>query len=92
MNHGGIDLIKELENLKNLRNLGMTNLTREIGWALCVSVEKMNHLESLDLTLISEDEIIDLQFISSPPQCLQRLYIKGHLDKLPDWKFQKFNI
>lgn len=45
----------------------------------------MNHLKSLDLTSISEDEIIDLQFISSPPQCLQRLYIKGHLDKLPDW-------
>ena len=85
VNHGGIDLITELENLKQLRKLGVTNLTRETGWALCASVEKMNHLESLDLTSISEDEIIDLQFISSPPQCLRRLYIKGHLDKLPDW-------
>ncbi|KAL0000422.1 hypothetical protein SO802_014203 [Lithocarpus litseifolius] len=85
VNHGGIDLIKELENLKQLRKLGVTNLTRETGWALCASIEKMNHLESLDLTSISEDEIIDLQFSSSPPQCLQRLYIKGHLDKLSDW-------
>ncbi|KAM3696055.1 hypothetical protein ACJW31_06G009000 [Castanea mollissima] len=84
-NHGGIDLIRELENLKQLRKLGVTNLTRETGCALYASIEKMNHLESLDLTSISEDEIIDLQFISSPPQCLQCLYIKGHLDKLPNW-------
>ncbi|XP_050279668.1 disease resistance protein RPM1-like [Quercus robur] len=73
-NHeGAIDLTTELESLRQLRKLGMKNLTREIERALCASIEKMNHLESLDVTSISKDEILDLQSISSPPQFLQRL-------------------
>jgi disease resistance protein RPM1 len=76
LNHGGVDLIKELGKLRQLRKLGVKNLTKETMRALCASIGKMNHLESLDVTSISEDEIIDLQSISSPPQCLQRLYLK----------------
>ena len=34
---------------------------------------------------INEDEVIDLQPISSPPKCLQFLRIEGRLAKLPDW-------
>jgi disease resistance protein RPM1 len=44
----------------------------------------MKHLENLNISTIAEDEIIDLNFISSPPQ-LQRLHLKGRLQKLPDW-------
>ena len=45
----------------------------------------MNHLQSLDIASISEDEIIDLQSISSPPRYLQHLYIRGPLEKFLDW-------
>lgn len=71
--------------MRQLRHLGLTNLTRGTGRALCGFIEKMNNLEFLDVSLISEKEIIDLNHISSPPQQLQELYIKGRLDKLPNW-------
>uniref|UniRef100_A0A2N9G1T7 NB-ARC domain-containing protein n=1 Tax=Fagus sylvatica TaxID=28930 RepID=A0A2N9G1T7_FAGSY len=85
LNHGGVDLIKELGKLRQLRKLGVKNLTKETMRALCASIGMMNHLESLDVSSISEDEIIDLQSISSPPQCLQRLQLKCCLEKLPEW-------
>lgn len=52
---------------------------------LCSSIEKLSNLRSLSLNSIKEDEIIDLQHISSPPQFLQRLYLTGRLEKLPQW-------
>ncbi|KAL0000434.1 hypothetical protein SO802_014215 [Lithocarpus litseifolius] len=85
LNCGGVDLIKDMGKLSQLRKLGVKNLSKEIMRALCASIEMMNHLHSLSITSISEYEIIDLQSISTPPQCLQRLYIKGHLEKFPDW-------
>ena len=62
---GGSDLVKELEKLRQLRWLGISKLTAEIGNALCASIEKMKHLEKLYIASISEDEILDLQYISS---------------------------
>ncbi|XP_075644273.1 disease resistance protein RPM1-like [Castanea sativa] len=85
LNHGGVDLIEELGKLRQLRKLGIRNVSKETMKVLCASIEKMNHLQSLDIASMREDEIIDLQSISSPPQCLQCLYIKGRLEKLPDW-------
>ncbi|GMY30832.1 disease resistance protein RPM1-like [Fagus crenata] len=85
VNHGGVELIEELGKLRQLRKLGLEKLTKETMKALCASIDKMDHLESLAVTSFSEDDIIDLQSISSPPQCLQRLYIKGCLEKLPVW-------
>ncbi|XP_050246238.1 disease resistance protein RPM1-like [Quercus robur] len=82
---GGIDLIKDMGKLRQLRKLGVSKLSKETMRAFCASIAMMNHLQSLDIATISEDEIIDLQSISTSPQCLQRLYICGHLEKLPDW-------
>ncbi|XP_050152728.1 disease resistance protein RPM1-like [Malus sylvestris] len=84
-NHGGINLIKALEKLRQLRKLGLKNLKHEYGRALCASVEKMNHLESLEVSTINEDEVLDLQSISTPPKSIRFLYLKGPLEKLPSW-------
>ncbi|KAM1020643.1 hypothetical protein ACFX14_041884 [Malus domestica] len=85
VNHGGIKLIKELGVLRQLRKLGLNNLKEEDGRALCASIEKMNHLECLDLTAISEDEVLDLESISTPPEFIRRLYLRGRLEQLPSW-------
>ncbi|KAM1471371.1 hypothetical protein FF1_041782 [Malus domestica] len=84
-NHGGIKLIKELGMLRQLRKLGLNNLKEEDGRALCASIDKMNHLETLDLTAISEDEVLDLESISTPPQFIRKLILYGRLEQLPSW-------
>jgi len=82
--HGGIDLIEELKKLKQLRKLGIRRVRSEYGNALCDTIQQMNHLESLNITAIAEDEILDLDFISTPPN-LKVLNLKGRLTKLPNW-------
>ncbi|PON31335.1 NB-ARC domain, LRR domain containing protein [Parasponia andersonii] len=86
----GIDLIRKLDKLKQLRRLGILRLTAEVASALFACITQMSLLESLtlhSLTLHSENknEMLDLQTISSPPPFLQRLVVKGRLQKLPDW-------
>ncbi|KAL7176960.1 hypothetical protein ACSBR2_030320 [Camellia fascicularis] len=90
-NHG---LIKELEKLRQLRKLGITKLEREHGRALCAAIEKMKYLQHLSVWASSDDEILDLQYISSssPPQYLQRLRLTGRLEKLPDWILKLQNL
>ena len=83
-NYGRVKLIEELGKLSQLTDLALVNLTREIGRALCVSIENMNCLKDLFVSSINEDEVIDLQPISSPPKCLRFLHIQGRLAKLPD--------
>ncbi|KAM1126602.1 hypothetical protein ACFX2B_041265 [Malus domestica] len=85
VNHGGIDLIKELGKLRQLRKLGLKKLKREDGRALCACIEKMKHLESLELIAISEDEVLDLESISTPPEFIRTLFLKGRLEQLPSW-------
>ncbi|GAU34461.1 hypothetical protein TSUD_06720 [Trifolium subterraneum] len=84
VDHGGLNLIAELKKLKQLRKLGLKNVQREYGNALCESIEEMKFLESLHISAITENEVIDLQFISSLPQ-LRQLHLFGRLEKLPNW-------
>ncbi|CAL5347946.1 unnamed protein product [Camellia sinensis] len=85
-NHdNGLSLIEELGNLMQLRKLGITKLKREHGRALCATIEKMNYLKYSKVAALSGDEILDLHYISSPPQYLQCLNLGGRLEKLPDW-------
>ncbi|KAI4305333.1 hypothetical protein L6164_028704 [Bauhinia variegata] len=81
---GGLELIMELRRLRLLRTLCLDGIRREYGCSLRALLEELKHLESLAIIAIAEDEIIDLQFISSPPQ-LQKLSLVGCLEKLPNW-------
>uniref|UniRef100_A0A5B6ZBP2 Putative disease resistance protein RPM1 n=1 Tax=Davidia involucrata TaxID=16924 RepID=A0A5B6ZBP2_DAVIN len=80
-NHG----ISPITKLRQLRKLGITKLTGDNGRALCASIEEMHQLECLNVSALSEDEIIDIQHILSPPPFLQRLALLGRLEKLPTW-------
>ncbi|KAK7322561.1 hypothetical protein VNO77_25947 [Canavalia gladiata] len=82
--HGGLDLMKELRKLRQLRKLGLKKVRSEFGNTLCDSLKEMNFLETLYITAITEDEIIDLQFISSLRK-LRQLHLFGRLEKLPIW-------
>ncbi|MCI05840.1 NBS-containing resistance-like protein, partial [Trifolium medium] len=84
VDHGGVDLIHEMKMLRQLRRIGLRHVRREHGNALSAALVEMKHLENLNITTIAEDETINLNFVSSPPQ-LQRLHLKAKLDILPDW-------
>ncbi|KAJ6347732.1 hypothetical protein OIU76_004255 [Salix suchowensis] len=69
----------------NLRRLGIVKFRKEHGKALCSSVTKLTELRALSITAITDSESIDLEYLSSPPRFLQRLYLTGRLQSLPEW-------
>ncbi|PON55821.1 NB-ARC domain, LRR domain containing protein [Parasponia andersonii] len=68
VNPDRIGILAELEKLKKLRSLAISNLTVEFGNIVRAAIEKMNPLESLVLHSINHDEVLDLQSISTPHQ------------------------
>lgn len=79
-------LLAELGRLNELRRLGITYLRKKDGTVLCSSIEKMKNLNALSITSASEAEFLHLPFSSEPPpKSLQRLYLAGRLEKLPEW-------
>ncbi|CAK9149770.1 unnamed protein product, partial [Ilex paraguariensis] len=61
------------------------DLRREDGRALCSSLKKLINLRSLFVQSVQSDEIIDLMSLTLPPPLLQKLQLKGRLEKLPHW-------
>ncbi|XP_062162217.1 disease resistance protein RPM1-like [Alnus glutinosa] len=88
----GVGLFEELRKLCQLRTLGITNMTAKRGRALCISIQNMVHLKILVVGSTSEDEILDLQSISSPPPFLECIYLRGRLEKLPNWVLELQNL
>ncbi|XP_008238138.1 PREDICTED: disease resistance protein RPM1-like [Prunus mume] len=84
-NQDGGAILIELGKLVQLRRLGIVKMRKEYGKAFCSSIEKLTKICSLSITSVEEDEIIDLEYLSSPPLLLQRLYLRGRLETLPHW-------
>ncbi|GMY26838.1 disease resistance protein RPM1-like [Fagus crenata] len=84
-NQDGRTIMKELGKLNQLRRLGILKLRKEDGKSLCLSLERLINLHALSITSIGDEEIIDLQHLSSPPLLIQRLYLRGRLETLPHW-------
>ncbi|KAF7849690.1 hypothetical protein BT93_L0376 [Corymbia citriodora subsp. variegata] len=84
-NERNSSLIRGLGKLKQLNRLGIVKLRKENARELCSSIEKLTKLQALSITSVDENEIIDLQPLSSPPPFLQRIYLTGRLKALPHW-------
>lgn len=79
-------IIKELKHLSQLKKLGLTGLKKEFGRDLCESIKQMRHLTTLDLCASTKEDYLELGDLDAePPLSLQRLYLKGRLEKFPDW-------
>ncbi|XP_050224934.1 disease resistance protein RPM1-like isoform X2 [Mercurialis annua] len=83
-NHGN-NLLTELGKLNQLRRLGIVKLRKEDGETLCSAIGSLRNLRALSICSVEETEIIDIKNLSSPPRFLQRLYLTGRLEKLPEW-------
>ncbi|XP_027337816.1 disease resistance protein RPM1-like isoform X2 [Abrus precatorius] len=77
-------IMKELKNLKQIRDLGIFNINRKDGILLCNAIECMTYLRSLAIKA-AEEEVIELESLSVCPERLQRLYLEGRLERLPHW-------
>eukprot|EP00257_Ricinus_communis_P006468 XP_002521805.2 uncharacterized protein LOC8281634 [Ricinus communis] len=80
-----VNLLTELGKLDKLRRLGIVKLRREDGRILCASIERLRNLRALSICSVEEREVIDIENLSSPPRFLQRLYLTGRFEKLPEW-------
>ncbi|KAM1032126.1 hypothetical protein ACFX2I_035732 [Malus domestica] len=78
-------IITALRELKGLRKLGLTDLQKEDGRKLCCSLHEMEQLSTLDVRSTSEKDFLDLDHGEFRPDYLQRLYLKGRLERLPMW-------
>ncbi|KAL4618521.1 hypothetical protein ACB092_06G016600 [Castanea dentata] len=78
-------LITELGSLAQLRKLSICKLKKENGLDLCTAIQKMSHLRSLQIKATSEEEVLNLQSMPSPPPLLQSLGLHGRLEKWPEW-------
>ncbi|XP_010056220.2 disease resistance protein RPM1 [Eucalyptus grandis] len=78
-------LMRELGKLTQLSRVGILKLRKEDGRALCSSIAKLTNLCALSVASVEDDEILDLQHLTSPPQLLQRIYLRGRLEMLPNW-------
>ncbi|KAL5547900.1 hypothetical protein UlMin_003131 [Ulmus minor] len=81
---GGIGLLKELEKLRKLRWLEVSKLTSETWRAICASIRNMDRLQRLSLYAKDENEVLDLEYISSLPRFLRELQLNGRLQNLPN--------
>jgi disease resistance protein RPM1 len=72
--------------------LGISNMVAENGRDLCTSLQNMVQLKILVVSSISEEEILDLQSISLPPQFLEHIFLRGWLEKLLDWIARLHNL
>lgn len=77
--HGGVELITELERVTQLRMLGLTNVKQEYTSAMCSSINEMQQLEKLYIAAIDKHEVINLQFDVSLPK-LRKLCLIGKLE------------
>ncbi|KAH7851494.1 hypothetical protein Vadar_012484 [Vaccinium darrowii] len=86
-NHGSRSniMLSELGKLTQLTRLKILRLAKEDGKVLCSSLEKLNNLQSLCVGAKDENEIIDLDSLSSAPQRLRSLGLKGRQQNLPHW-------
>ncbi|KAL9267697.1 Disease resistance protein RPM1-like protein, partial [Drosera capensis] len=85
-------VIHELINLKHLRKLSITSLKTEDGFALCKAVENMDQLQRLFVKTTDEGDLLDLQYMASPPPLLRRLCLEGPLKRFPDWFANLSNV
>ncbi|XXG48875.1 hypothetical protein AAC387_Pa02g3203 [Persea americana] len=79
------DAVRKVGNLTRLRSLGIKNVKRNHGKELSASLQKMEALLHLEVEAISEEEILDLDVVSSPPAHLKYLWLEGRLERLPQW-------
>ncbi|XXG72449.1 hypothetical protein AAC387_Pa07g1543 [Persea americana] len=78
------EIVQQVGNLTQLKELGITKVRKDYGKELCSSIQRMKGLRQLRIAA-NNGETLQVEELSLPPLMLQRLVLKGHLEKLPHW-------
>ncbi|KAI4313026.1 hypothetical protein MLD38_037805 [Melastoma candidum] len=78
-------VLKEIGKLTQLTRLAILKMRKEDGRYLCSSIAKLTSLQAMSVNAFDDNEILDMHHLGSPPQLLQRIYLKGRLESLPSW-------
>ncbi|KAI4983347.1 hypothetical protein ZWY2020_023839 [Hordeum vulgare] len=78
-------IIQEIEGLTNLRKLGVYGIDRGNGPEFCSAISGLHRLESLFVQSSERDLCDILHGMSSPPENLRSLKLRGWMDELPQW-------
>jgi len=93
---GGIELIKKLGKLRQLRKLSLFYVREEHSIALSSSLNEMQHLEKLGIGsgrgYNTVYDVIDLHLVSPPLPMLRSLKLGCKLEKFPEWIPQLKNL
>ncbi|GAU41224.1 hypothetical protein TSUD_129000 [Trifolium subterraneum] len=90
----GIELIKELGKLRQLRKLSLFHVMEDYICTLSSSLNEMQYLENLYISSNKSGNcylFIDLH-LDSPPPMLRSLTLRGALVKLPEWILKLQNL
>uniref|UniRef100_A0A7N0SWU1 Uncharacterized protein n=1 Tax=Kalanchoe fedtschenkoi TaxID=63787 RepID=A0A7N0SWU1_KALFE len=83
--YDNVSIIREMGKLNELRRLGLIGLRGDVGPDVCDTIETLSNLRALYISSQTSDLVVDLRSLSSPPQFLQRLFLKFGLQTLPTW-------
>ncbi|MCH91504.1 disease resistance protein, partial [Trifolium medium] len=84
----GLELIKELGKLRQLRKLSLFHVMEDHISTLSSSLNEMQHLENLSIHC---RHFTDLH-LNPPPSMLRSLKLRGMLEKFPEWILQLQNL
>ncbi|XP_037416155.1 disease resistance protein Pik-2-like [Triticum dicoccoides] len=82
----GKTVLQDIKRLTRLRKLGLAGINKRNSQELCSAIACLNSLVSLSLQSHGETGLSGcLDGLSSPPENLQSLKLRGNLVKLPEW-------
>ncbi|XP_030943717.1 disease resistance protein RPM1-like [Quercus lobata] len=79
------DLIRQIRSMTQLTSIGIDNVKEADETDLCISIQNMRLLRVLAIKVTNEEETLRMDALSCPPPNLQKLFLTGKLENVPQW-------
>ncbi|XP_075648667.1 disease resistance protein RPM1-like [Castanea sativa] len=79
------DLIRQIRSMTQLTTFGISNVKAANEMDLFISIQNMTHLKNMSVKVANEEETLQMDALSSPPPNIQKVFLTGNLEKVPQW-------
>ncbi|KAM3681566.1 hypothetical protein ACJW31_12G006500 [Castanea mollissima] len=79
------DLIRQIQSMTQLTTFGISNVKAAHDMDLFISIQNMTHLKNMFVKVANEEETLQMDALSSPPPNIQKVFLTGNLEKVPQW-------